>query len=171
MTVRIRLQSAVPTTTTRDTMNLIEFCDLVAGYDPAWIAAYLKIKPRTLKRWKEGTSAVPHSAVLALKTKLDGEVACFAGEGWKGFFFAKDGKLYLPYFKRGLEPMQLCAMFFQVQELHHMRRELRRLETTLKEHQANTWALHKVNELLKGTHHDNRNDFLSGHSGSGNPTD
>jgi hypothetical protein len=127
-------------------MDTPDFLDLVAGYDPAWIAALLKIHPRTLKRWKEGTAAVPFAAFLLLKLKLEGDLATLAGKPWEGFQL-RQGKLYLPYFKRGLEPMQICALFFEVQELRHLRREVQRLGAELKLQQSRAWALQKVNNL------------------------
>jgi hypothetical protein len=151
-------------------MNASDFRDLVAGMDPAWLCDYLQIHSRTLKRWKSGAAAVPHSAVLALRLKLEGDVASFAGEAWKGFFFGRDGKLYIPFFHRGHEPAQICAMFFQVQELHHLRREVQRLGAELKQHQANAWAMQKVNEVLRTTRSiDHGNTYRNNSRDSGNP--
>ena len=132
-------------------MNASDFQDLVAGMDPAWLCDYLQIHQRTLKRWKSGTASVPHSAVLALRLKLEGDVASFAGEGWKGFFFGRDGLFYPPYFHGGFTPVQICGMFFERQELSWLRREVKRLDSELRLQQLDSWAARKVSGFFSTT--------------------
>jgi hypothetical protein len=128
-------------------MQASDFRDLVAGMDSGYLCDYLQIHTRTLKRWKEGTAAVPHSAVIALRLKLDGDLSAVGGDDWTGFVFARDGRLYAPYFRGGFTALQICGMFFERQELSWLRREVKRLDAELQLHQANAWAERKVRQL------------------------
>jgi len=120
------------------------FPDLVAGMDAQYLCDYLQITKRTLARWKNGTATPPHSAILALQIKLDGNLSALGGNAWKGFFL-RDGKLYAPFFERGITPDRLNSLFFAMQELRALRldakkaREVRAVEV---------WASDKLNGLI-----------------------
>lgn len=45
------------------------------------------------------------------------KLALLAGDGWQDFCFGRDGLFYLPGWRRGFEPAEIKAMFFQVQQV------------------------------------------------------
>ena len=122
-------------------MRSLEFLDLVAGYDERYLADYLQISLATFRRWKSGQSNPPHAALLLLSLKLRGDLAVIGGEGWDGFTIDRTSKLYVPYFHRGFTPDAIKAMFFNVQELRHLRGEVKRLNGKL-------WVVEKMRDLL-----------------------
>jgi hypothetical protein len=127
-------------------MDAAAFRELVAGIDGDCLCKYLRITPRTLKRWKEGTARAPHSAIIALKLKLEGDMSVLGGKDWKGFNFA-NGKLFPPYFRGGFTALQISAMFFERQELNWLRRERTQLMAQLEKEKATAWAMRKVKSL------------------------
>lgn len=40
-----------------------------------------------------------------------------AGDGWQDFAFGRDGLFYLPGWRKGFEPAEIRAQFFQVQQV------------------------------------------------------
>jgi len=105
-------------------MNASAFCDLVAGMDSGYLCQYLNIHPRTFRRWKNGTAAVPETTVRLLRLRLYGDVSALMGDGWKGFYFGRDGLLYLPGWKYGWKPEEISALFFTRQELRAAKADL-----------------------------------------------
>lgn len=129
-------------------MTALEFCDLVAGISPQYLCDYLDVNLRTLVRWKSGLVPVPIAIAILLQLKLSGDVSAIFGDAWHGFRFGMDGKLYIPFFHRGHTPLQICAMFFELQELHQLRVEVKRLALELDNERARSWARVKVDGVL-----------------------
>lgn len=90
------------------------------------ICAYLGIGAATLRRWKTGKARIPQAAAIAIRLYFDGDLAAIGGDDWQGFRFC-DNLLFIPGWKYGFKPGEVCAMFFQVQELRHHRNEVRML--------------------------------------------
>lgn len=93
---------------------------------------------------------MPESVRRLLVLRL-GDLSGLLGQDWEGFSFGKDGKLYPPFFHGGFTALQIAGMFFEMQELRHLRRENKRLATDLKaaqEKAASLWAAAKVRELI-----------------------
>lgn len=108
-------------------MTTPEFCDLIAGIDLQYLADYLHISPKTLKRYKTGAT-VPHAVVIAVRLKLSGDLAALGGNQWQGFTICKDGLMYLPGWRGGFEPHQIRAMFFQVQQVRSLEAQIRAIQ-------------------------------------------
>jgi hypothetical protein len=53
------------------------------------------------------------------------------GSDWNGFEIAADGKLYVPFFRRGFEPYQIQGMFFKLQQLDYYERTHRKAQEEL----------------------------------------
>lgn len=127
-----------------------EFRDLVAGCSEEQLADYLQVNLKTFRRWKRGTTKAPHSAVIALRLHLGGELAALGGPDWQGFTL-QGGKLHAPSFHRPFDPFQIQAMFFEVQLSRHYQREVRRLERELQQLNAEAWAAGKVREAVRAS--------------------
>lgn len=130
-------------------MNADEFRDLVAGCCEQRLADFLHVSLKTFRRWKAGTASPPHSAILALQWHLWGDLAAIGGPDWQGFTL-QGGKLHAPSFHRPFDPLQLHAMFFEVQAARHYKREVGRLERELAALRAQQWAAAKVREVVSG---------------------
>lgn len=129
-------------------MHAEEFRDLVAGCSEEHLADYLQVNLKTFRRWKRGTTKAPHSAVIALRLHLDGDLAAIGGDEWRGFAL-RGNKLHAPSFHRPFDPFQIQAMFFEVQLSRHYQREVLRLERELVALRANAWAAGKVREAVR----------------------
>lgn len=108
-------------------MDALEFRDLIAGINQQSLADYLQISLKTLQRYRDGTTVVPHAVVIALRLKLDGDLAALAGPQWDGFT-VKNGLLYLPGWRGGFDPDGIRAMFFKVQQVRALESRIRDLE-------------------------------------------
>lgn len=131
-------------------MDTRTFSELVAGMDKHYLADFLQVDIKTLRRWINGTSTPPHSAFIALRLKLDGDLAALNPD-WHGFNLAADGKLYAPMHKRGFDPFQIQAMFFEVQASRHHQNEVRRLEKEVAELRSKLWAADKLRGVMYST--------------------
>lgn len=78
---------------------------------------------RTWQRWKSGESSPPPAALELLRIHAEGRAL---PDAWKGFYFDGGGHLMTPYAER-LGPDDVLRMFWYMQELHTLRREIRRL--------------------------------------------
>lgn len=83
--------------------------------------------PLTARRWKDGTSQPPASALRLLRLMIEGELM---SREWEGFRF-KDDLLYIPGWNRGFSPGELRAMFFRIQQVSALESEKRRLQKDL----------------------------------------
>lgn len=107
-----------------------EISELVEAIGGAGFAErYLRVSPDTVKRWLDGTTAPPWSAIIALRAgvgKMPGM------ESWRGWHFSeKDGLLYAPGYTRGFTPGEMLAWHFKEQLLHHLQRQVADLESRL----------------------------------------
>lgn len=110
------------------------------------VAAYLGITPRSVMRYRAGKT-LPLAAFKLLQLR-HGDLAGIFGPDWDGFTVDRDGLLYVPGFKYGLSAWELRGWFFERQELHHLRREVRRITALYDAAQSSAWAMQKVNLLL-----------------------
>lgn len=109
------------------------------------IADFLGIDARTVRRYKAGQE-MPSTVFKLLQLRY-GDLAGVLGSDWEGFTLGHDGKLYPPFFRGGFSALQICAMFFELQELRHLRHEVKRLTSLLARERADTWAKQKVRDL------------------------
>lgn len=102
--------------------------DLLHGN--AWIIAdFLGVNTRTVKRWKSGTVPLPVPCRKLLALRFDGAVTALMGNSWNGFYFGADGEFYIPGWKYGFSAAQIRGMFFQVQQVRALERELMTMKT------------------------------------------
>lgn len=141
-------------------MDAEAFRELVAGCDKQYLADYLRVDIKTMRRWVSGISSPPHSAIIALRLKLDGDLSALDPD-WHGFNLAADGKLYAPMHKRGFDPFQIQGMFFEVQASRYHQNEVKRLEKEIAEMRARLWAIEKLRGMVSDTLRANqaRNQF------------
>lgn len=99
--------------------------DLLHG-DALSIAEFLGVAPRTVKRWKAGRVALPEPCRKLLRLRFEGDASALLGNGWEGFYFQR-GELFIPGWRYGFNPDQIRGMFFEVQEVRALRRELRQV--------------------------------------------
>lgn len=129
------------------TLNTNDPQDLLFGSAES-VAAYLGVSVKTVKRWKAG-APLPATIERLLRIRY-GDLSGLLGADWQGFTFGTDGKLYPPFFRGGFSALQICGMFFEVQELRHLRREVKRLCGDLARERSNGWAAGKVREAVSG---------------------
>lgn len=84
----------------------------------------------TAYRWKKNPESMPEAAKRLCRFAVWGDVTEVFGKGWQGFKVAH-GKLYPPFFRGGFSPLEIAAMFFEMQELRYLRREIKRVEALL----------------------------------------
>ena len=130
------------------TLNTNDQADLLFG-DAAPIAAYLGVTVKTVKRWQAG-QPMP-AAPLKLMQLRYGDLSGLFGSDWSGFRVGVDGLLYHPYHKYGFSAPEVLGWFFGRQELAHLRREVKRLESELGILRTDAWAADKVRGLVSGT--------------------
>ena len=94
----------------------------------------------TIKRWKNGTCTPPESASRLLRFHILGDVSALLGQSWEGFNF-QDGLLLVPEWRRGLAPTEIRALFWQVQQVGGLQREIRQLKKKLERRSAEIDAL------------------------------
>ena len=95
---------------------------------------------KTVKRWKNGTSVPPESARRLLRFHVLGDVAALLGDSWEGIRF-RDGLLFIPEWRRGLAATEIRTLFWQVQQVAGLHREIRHLEQKLERRSAEIDAL------------------------------
>jgi hypothetical protein len=118
-------------------MELWQFRQLVEELGDGHVGRFLGVSPATLRRWKTGQSRIPQSAILALRLHLDGDLSALGGDDWAGFRLV-NGQFFIPGWRNGWTPGNLCALFFNVQELPAIRSELKQARTALQEAKAAT---------------------------------
>lgn len=113
--------------------NLNDFAELTSGYSENYLAKYLQVNPKTIRRWKTGTTNAPHAIRLLLRIKLEGDLSAIGGKEWEGFTInAKFNTMCIPFFHRPFEPRQIIAMFFTTQDAWTDKRDLKQLRVELR---------------------------------------
>jgi len=128
------------------TLNTNDQADLLFG-DAAPIAAYLGVTVKTVKRWQAG-QPMPAAPFKLMQLRY-GDLSGLLGSDWSGFRVGVDGLLYHPMFKVGFSAPEMLGWFFGRQELAHLRREVKRLESELGILRTDAWAAGKVNAICK----------------------
>lgn len=82
---------------------------------------------RTIKQWKKGTKNISEPASRLLRLYILGEASALLGTDWDGHYF-KDNLLYIPEWKRGLTPQEIRSLFWQVQQISSLKREINLLK-------------------------------------------
>ena len=95
---------------------------------------------KTIKRWKNGACTPPESASRLLRFHVLGDVSALLGQSWEGFYF-RDGLLYMAEWRRGIEPTEIRAIFWQVQQVAGLQRENRQLKQELERRSTEIDAL------------------------------
>ncbi len=90
---------------------------------------------KTIKRWKNGTCTPPESASRLLRFHVLGDVSALLGQSWEGFYF-RDGLLFIGEWRRGFEPTEIRGIFWQVQQVAGLQREIRQLKQELERRNA-----------------------------------
>jgi hypothetical protein len=120
--------------------------DLLHG-NAATLANYLGISHSSVRRYQAG-APLPEITRKLLKLRL-GDLGGVMGKEWQGFTIGHDHKLYSPFFRGGFSPVQICSMFFELQELAYLRAEVKRLNAKLEPQRAAKWARDKVRSLAQ----------------------
>ncbi|MDO8436826.1 MAG: hypothetical protein Q7S69_01490 [Nitrosomonadaceae bacterium] len=88
------------------------------------------VRTKTIKRWKNGSTALPESASRLLRFHVLGDVSALLGQSREGFYF-RDGLLFIGEWRRGMEPTEIRTLFWQVQQVAGLQREIRQLKQEL----------------------------------------
>jgi DNA-binding transcriptional regulator YiaG len=112
---------------------------------PEQCAAYLRVSPRTVYRWENGSSPVPFVAVELLRLVLNSVYAKVSHKSWDGWFISETGSLMSPDVGgEGFTPQQLNVLSFQRGEAPELRSENERLQALLDEAQAENTKLRQM---------------------------
>jgi len=125
---------------------MITSLDATYGASVEFIQQVTGAPASTARRWKAKPDTMPECAKRLVRFAVFGDLEVILGSEFKNFTFSQ-GKIYPPFFRGGFSAVQICAMFFEIQELRHLRREVQRLSADLRCHQDNTWALDKLRAL------------------------
>jgi len=104
--------------------------DYLTHGDPATVAAFLGVSRRTVDRYRRDPARIPPPVEKLLRLRLEGDLRALGGDAWAGFYFGRDGLLYVPGWRRGWTPHELMALFFERQELAALRVEVKRHRQT-----------------------------------------
>jgi hypothetical protein len=85
---------------------------------------------KTIKQWKKGTRKVPVSAIRLLRLYIEGDASALLGKDWDGHVF-RDNLLFVPEWRRGLAPGEIRSLFWQVQLISSLKREIELLKEEL----------------------------------------
>ena len=85
---------------------------------------------KTIKQWKKGTKKVPVSAIRLLRLYIEGDASALLGKDWNGHVF-RNNMLFIPEWRRGLTPGEIRALFWQVQLISSLKREIELLKEEL----------------------------------------
>ena len=108
-------------------------------------AAFLRVSPRTLSRWENGSSPVPFVAVELLRLVLTSIYARVSHKSWDGWFISDTGNLVSPDVGgEGFTPGQLNVLAFQRGEAPELRIENERLQSLMDEAQAENTKLRQM---------------------------
>lgn len=104
--------------------------DPTYGAGVPFIRSVTGASERTARRWKADPARMPEAAARLVRFAVWGDLDNIAGETWAEFKLLR-GKLYAPLFRDGFTPEQIKGMFFELQELRYLRREVAQLREQL----------------------------------------
>lgn len=84
---------------------------------------------------------MPEAARRLVRFAVWGDLNEVFGEDWEGFKIVK-GKLYPPNFRGGFTPLEIGAMFYEMQELRATRREIKQVRALLEQERERCEKLH-----------------------------
>lgn len=113
-------------------IDLEDFGTLISGYGQEKLCRMLEVNPKTVKRWANGTVAVPKAVKLLLRFINWGELSAIGGEEWEGFTInMKDHRLTVPLFHGDFGAREISAMFFTIRDAWQDKRELKKISEEL----------------------------------------
>jgi len=124
-------------------LNTKDLNDLLFG-SAAAIAADLGVSKKSVQRWQKGIA--PPAPIVKLLQLRYGDLSGIFGLEWEGFYLGRDGLLYVPGWKYGWSAHELRGWFFAKQELHYLRRELKKLQQVRKPSSAEVIRLHVTDQ-------------------------
>lgn len=104
--------------------------NLIYGVDNEEIRKITGEDLKVIRKWKKGTREIPESALRLLKLYLAGDASALLGDEWKGYRFV-DNLFYVPEWRNGFPPHEIRAMFWKVQQLWSLQREIELLKQEL----------------------------------------
>lgn len=107
--------------------------DLIKSIDCQEIERITGENQKTIKQWKKGTKKISESASRLLRLYILGEASALLGKDWIGHYF-KNNLLYIPEWRRGLNPHEIRALFWQVQQISSLKREIEVLKKDIDKH-------------------------------------
>lgn len=85
---------------------------------------------RTIKQWKKGTKKIPVMASKLLRLYIDGDASLLLGDDWKNHTF-RNNLLFIPEWRRGLTAQEIRAMYWEIQLVASLKREIRLLKSEI----------------------------------------
>lgn len=85
---------------------------------------------KVIKQWKKGTKKVPIAVIKLLRLYIEGDISLLLGDEWKYHIF-KNNLLYIPEWRRGLTPQEIRSMFWEIQVVSSLKREIRLLKSEI----------------------------------------
>ncbi|PTQ79704.1 hypothetical protein [Nitrosomonas ureae] len=104
--------------------------DLIYGVDNEEIRKITGEDLKVIRKWKKGTKEIPESAQRLLKLYLSGDASALLGDEWKGYRFVNN-LFFVPEWRNGFPPHEIRAMFWKVQQLWSLQREIELLKQEL----------------------------------------
>lgn len=83
--------------------------------------------PKIIKQWKKGTKKVPIAVTKLLQLCVQGDASVLLGPAWKNHIF-RNNLLFIPEWRRGLTPQEIRSMFWEIQLVYSLKREIKLLK-------------------------------------------
>lgn len=107
-----------------------EFSNLTAGYGDSQLAEFFGTDKTTIKRWKTGSSKIPHAVITLARAKFGGDLSALYGPLWSEISTTDNG-LRLPGVKYPFTVEELRMTFWKLQELQILRHTVESLKKEL----------------------------------------
>lgn len=114
--------------------------DLIKSISSEEIERITGENQKIIKQWKKGTKKISEPAARLLRLYILGEASALLGKDWDGHYF-KDNQLYIPEWRRGLTPHEIRALFWQVQQIWSLKREIELLKQDIEKYTEEINAL------------------------------
>lgn len=121
-------------------MDPEEFQTLTFGLDQEEIGDLAGVTAGTVRRWMAGSAPIPYAVQQLFRLRCCGVI----GKDWEGWRFGTDGLLYHPSWRRGFTGLDLAGMWYGVQRVASLERQVRQLE---KERMALALDLERLEDL------------------------